>query len=102
MSAAPRSPDRRRFLTDSARMAGGCALAGTALAYLLYYRIVAQAGSGNAMLVTLIIPPFGILLGWALLDERLAPQAYAGLALIALGLAVIDGRPWAALRRATT
>ncbi|MCR9086251.1 MAG: ferredoxin-type protein NapG [Rhodobacteraceae bacterium] len=34
MSAAPRSPDRRRFLTDSARMAGGCALAGTALAYL--------------------------------------------------------------------
>jgi drug/metabolite transporter (DMT)-like permease len=72
----------------------------TAGAYLLYYRILAMAGAANTMLVTLIIPPFGIFLGWALLDERLAPQAYAGLALIAVGLAAIDGRPWAALRRA--
>lgn len=30
----PRSPDRRRFLTDTARMAGGCVLAGTGLAWL--------------------------------------------------------------------
>lgn len=34
MSAAPRSPDRRRFLMDTARMAGGCAVAGAGLAYL--------------------------------------------------------------------
>ncbi|MEM6440507.1 MAG: DMT family transporter [Pseudomonadota bacterium] len=75
-------------------------LPATAGAYLLYYRILARAGAANTMLVTLIIPPFGIVLGWALLDERLEPRAYAGLALIALGLAAIDGRPWASLRRA--
>ena len=30
----PMSPQRRRFLTDTARMAGGCVVAGSALAYL--------------------------------------------------------------------
>ncbi len=33
-AAKPRKVDRRRFLTDSARMAGGCAVAGTLLAYV--------------------------------------------------------------------
>ncbi|MET4103549.1 ferredoxin-type protein NapG [Roseovarius sp. MBR-78] len=33
-AAAPLSPHRRRFLLDTARMAGGCAVAGSALAYL--------------------------------------------------------------------
>ncbi|MEO1686936.1 MAG: DMT family transporter [Pseudomonadota bacterium] len=75
---------------------GGPATAG---AYLLYYRILGMAGAANAMLVTLIIPPVGIVLGWALLDERLEAQAWLGLALIAAGLAVIDGRPAARLRR---
>ncbi|MEM9319537.1 MAG: DMT family transporter [Pseudomonadota bacterium] len=64
----------------------------TALAYLLYYRVLRVAGSGNAMLVTLIIPPISILAGALVLGERLAPQAWAGFALIALGLAVLDGR----------
>ncbi|MEM1342581.1 MAG: DMT family transporter [Pseudomonadota bacterium] len=68
------------------------ALPGTALAYLLYYRIVAQAGSGNAMLVTLIIPPVSIILGAVTLGERLAPTAIGGFVLIAAGLVVLDGR----------
>ncbi|MEM6390813.1 MAG: DMT family transporter, partial [Pseudomonadota bacterium] len=68
------------------------ALPGTALAYLLYYRIVAQAGSGNAMLVTLIIPPVSIILGAVILGERLAPTAIGGFGLIAAGLVVLDGR----------
>lgn len=51
-----------------------------------------MAGAGNLMLVTLLIPPVAIFLGWAFLGERLAPQAFAGFALIALGLAVLDGR----------
>lgn len=71
---------------------GYYAIPGTALAYLLYYRIVAVAGSGNAMLVTLVIPPVAILLGAAILAERLAPAALAGFALIALGLLILDGR----------
>ena len=64
----------------------------TAGAYLLYYRVLAMAGAGNLMLVTLLIPPVAILLGWAFLAERLPPQAFGGFALIALGLAILDGR----------
>ncbi|MEM9757258.1 MAG: DMT family transporter [Pseudomonadota bacterium] len=68
------------------------AIPGTALAYLLYYRILRVAGSGNAMLVTLVIPPVAILAGAGVLGERLAPSAFFGFAFIALGLAVLDGR----------
>ena len=64
----------------------------TAGAYLLYYRVLAIAGAGNLMLVTLLIPPVAIFLGWALLGESLTPHAFAGFGLIALGLAVLDGR----------
>ncbi|MFQ5566284.1 MAG: DMT family transporter [Paracoccaceae bacterium] len=64
----------------------------TAGAYLLYYRVLAMAGAGNLLLCTLIIPPVAILLGVVFLDETLAPQTLAGFALIAAGLAVIDGR----------
>ncbi|KNG95553.1 DMT family transporter [Pseudaestuariivita atlantica] len=73
-------------------------LAATALAYLIYWRVLAMAGSGNLMLVTLVIPPIAILLGAWGLGETLLPQAYAGFALLALGLVVIDGR---LLRRLT-
>jgi drug/metabolite transporter (DMT)-like permease len=38
------------------------------------------------------VPPVAILLGGLFLGETLAPQDFAGLALIALGLAAIDGR----------
>lgn len=68
------------------------AVAGTAVAYLLYYRVLSLAGSGNAMLVTLLIPPVAILLGWLVLDERLAPWALAGFALLAAGLVVMNRR----------
>ncbi|MCV6592439.1 MAG: DMT family transporter [Silicimonas sp.] len=68
------------------------ALASTALAYLLYYRILAAAGAGNLLLVTLMIPPIAILLGAAVRGESLPAQAYLGLALIAAGLLILDGR----------
>jgi drug/metabolite transporter (DMT)-like permease len=74
------------------------ALAATALAYLLYYRVLAMAGSGNLMLVTLLIPPFAIGLGAFLLEESLRPAAYAGFALLALGLLILDGRIWRLLK----
>ncbi|MEQ6203848.1 DMT family transporter [Sulfitobacter sp. HNIBRBA2951] len=67
-------------------------LGATALAYLLYYRVLALAGSGNLMLVTLMITPIAIVLGAWVLDEQLAPNAYTGFALLALGLVIIDGR----------
>lgn len=68
------------------------AIFATACAYLLYYRVLGMAGAGNLLLCTLLIPPIAIFLGWAFLDERLGAEAFAGFALIALGLLVIDGR----------
>ncbi|KAA9009221.1 DMT family transporter [Histidinibacterium aquaticum] len=67
--------------------------AGTALAYLLYYRVLAMAGSGNTMLVTLLIPPVAITLGWAVLGEDLSPRALMGFALLAAGLLLLNRRP---------
>jgi drug/metabolite transporter (DMT)-like permease len=71
----------------------------TAGAYLLYYRILAAAGSANTMIVTLLIPPVSIILGALVLDESLSPNVYIGLALLALGLAVLDGRLFKRLTR---
>jgi drug/metabolite transporter (DMT)-like permease len=64
----------------------------TALGYVLYFRLIDHAGATNAMLVTLLVPAVAILLGGLFLGERLQPQDFVGLALIALGLAAIDGR----------
>jgi len=64
----------------------------SALGYVLYFRLIDSAGATNALLVTLLVPPIAIFLGALLLGETLAPQDFLGLALIALGLAAIDGR----------
>lgn len=75
-------------------------LGATALAYLLYYRVLELAGSGNLMLVTLMITPIAIVLGRLVLGETLPPAAYSGFGLLALGLLIIDGRLIDRLRRA--
>ncbi len=75
------------------------ALVCTAFAYVLYFRLIDSAGATNALLVTLLVPPTAILLGGLFLNEVLAPRDFAGLALIALGLAAIDGRLFALIRR---
>ncbi|MEO0633993.1 MAG: EamA/RhaT family transporter, partial [Pseudomonadota bacterium] len=64
----------------------------TAFAYLLYYRVLAMAGSGNLMLVTLLIPPVAIILGALVLDEALPFSAFVGFGQLALGLLILDGR----------
>ena len=64
----------------------------TALAYLLYFNILARAGSANLMLVTLLIPPFAIGLGWAFLEEQIGYEAWFGFGVIAIGLLITDGR----------
>ena len=78
--------------TDTVLAIAYFSLAATALAYLIFYRVLAMVGSGNLMLTTLIIPPIAILLGAWFLDETLNPRAYLGFALLALGLIVLDGR----------
>ena len=78
----------------------GLALLSTALAYLLYFRILAAAGATNLLLVTYLIPVTAILLGMLFLGEELAPRHFLGMALIGLGLASLDGRIAARLRGA--
>jgi len=74
---------------------GYLAIVSTAGAYLLYYRVLGMAGAGNLSLVTLLVAPVAIVLGALVLNEALPLRAYAGFALIALGLMTIDGRAFA-------
>lgn len=64
----------------------------TSLAYILYFRLLASAGATNSLLVTFLIPVTAILLGALFLGERLEWRSFAGMGLIAAGLAAIDGR----------
>lgn len=68
------------------------ALLCTSFAYILYFKLIDSAGATNALLVTLLVPPTAILLGGLFLGEQLTLGQFAGLGLIALGLAAIDGR----------
>ncbi len=63
-----------------------------ALAYSIFYRILATAGATNVVLVTFLSPITAILLGIGVLGERLSGQQMGGMALVAVGLAVLDGR----------
>lgn len=70
----------------------GIASVCTALAYLIYFRILKTAGATNLMIVTLLIPPSAILLGVMFLGEVLRIEELAGMAIIGVGLLVLDGR----------
>jgi drug/metabolite transporter (DMT)-like permease len=64
----------------------------TALAYVVYFRILSGAGATNVLLVTLVAPATSVVLGALFLHERLLARQFLGFALIAIGLAFIDGR----------
>lgn len=70
----------------------GLAILSTAVAYLLYFKILVRAGSANLMLVTLLIPPIAVTLSVVFLGEKLGFAALIGFGIIALGLAITDGR----------
>jgi len=70
----------------------------TALAYVIFFRILARAGATGISLVTFLIPVSAILLGTLILGEQLAVRHIVGMIAIAFGLAAIDGRPIAWLR----
>lgn len=65
---------------------------GTGLAYIIYFNILARAGATSISLVTFLVPVTAILLGWLFLGEVLGPAHAIGMAMIALGLMLIDGR----------
>ena len=70
----------------------GLATVSTALAYILYFRLLSTAGATNLLLVTFLIPVTAILLGTLSLGETLQPKHFVGMLLIGCGLACIDGR----------
>ena len=70
----------------------GLAFFSTTLGYILYFRVLELAGPVNLLLVTLLIPVTSFALGAALLGEVLAARHLIGMAGIAAGLAIIDGR----------
>ena len=73
-------------------------LLSTAVAYVIYFRLLATAGATNLLLVTFLIPVSAVLLGTAILGEKLGLRHFLGMGLISLGLAAIDGRLISSLR----
>lgn len=68
------------------------AVISTSFAYLIYFRILATAGAINILLVNFLVPVSALLLGIFILGETLTTEQMIGMAFIALGLALIDGR----------
>jgi drug/metabolite transporter (DMT)-like permease len=64
----------------------------TAIAFILYFNLIASAGATNASLVTLLVPVSAIVLGSVFLGERLETFEIAGMILIMSSLLIIDGR----------
>ena len=75
------------------------ALICTAFSYWLYFRLVAKVSGTVLSVATVLSPVSAVALGVMFLGERLEFRALGGLLLIALGLAAMDGRPLARLRR---
>ena len=103
--------DHHRYLNERARMGDaarsfsalggaivGLAIISTAVAYILYFKILERSGATNVLLVTLLVPVSAILLGSLFLNETLQTIHLVGMALIALGLSAIDGRLWRLLK----
>ena len=65
---------------------------GTALAFVLYYSLIAETGAGRASLVGYMIPPIALAYGAILLHEKITPASIAGLVLILGGVALAGVR----------
>ena len=63
----------------------------TGLAYVLFFRLVAQAGATNAISVTFLIPGFAMGWGWLVMDETPTPTMLLGCGVILLGTALATG-----------
>jgi drug/metabolite transporter (DMT)-like permease len=72
----------------------------TALAFLLFYAIIAGAGAAYAALVTYLVPPIALVYGALFLDERFGASAFGALALILGGVVLGTGRVRLRRRRA--
>lgn len=65
---------------------------GSGIAYLLFYRLLAEAGASRSILVAYLVPPIALLYGAGFLDEPITASALVGLALILVGVALGTGQ----------
>ena len=76
-------------------------LACTAVAYVIYFRLLARVGANNVLLVTMMVPVSSLCLGHWLLDEPISAASVGGTLLIGMALVLVDGRLFRWPRRAT-
>lgn len=69
----------------------GLALLSTAVAYLLYFRLIENVGPTSTVTVTLLVPVFGLLFGVVLLDEPFGFGTLAGLGIILSSVVLVTG-----------
>ncbi|MGQ3051728.1 MAG: DMT family transporter [Roseateles sp.] len=69
----------------------GLAVLCTALAYLMYFRLMSRVGPTNAVSVTFLIPVFAILWGALFLQEVITAQMVVGGAIVLVGIALALG-----------
>jgi drug/metabolite transporter (DMT)-like permease len=69
------------------------------IAYLLYFRLIADIGAASALTVTFLVPVFGVLWGHLILGEPLGWNTLAGAAIVIVGTALVTGFSVAALFR---
>lgn len=81
--------------TNTMLAVAGLVILSTALAYVVFFKVVAEVGSVNVSLCTFIVPIIALLLGTFILGERLELTQWLGMAAILAGLTAIDGRLFA-------
>lgn len=76
-------------------------LGGSIVAYLLWFRLLTTYGATGASALHFLMPPLGMLFGWAILGERLAPHDLLGIVPVALGIYLVTraARPSSASSR---
>ena len=77
----------------------GLAIVSTTVAFIFYYRLIADVGPVKAITVTLLVPIFGMIWGVIFLGEPLTPGRLAGCAIILSGCSLILGLVRLPLRR---
>ena len=66
-------------------------IAGTGLAYVLYYGLLSGAGASRAILITYLVPLFAVVYGAVLLGEPVTAATIGGLALVLAGVSLGTG-----------
>ena len=91
LSATPFDRDLAAVPMTAWVAVAGLAIVSTTVAFIYYYRLIADIGPVKASTVTLLVPVFGMIWGVLLLGEPLTPGRLAGCAIILFGCALILG-----------